>query len=141
MHLDQCWFCGAPAGGEHHLLVGLRRDVRNTFILVGIYQRWKQTFVVVPRCRRCRIGHQIEQVVFWVVIGSAVILALMLLAGAIVWAKPWELALVVLWVTGWLLMWWGVRQHWFRWRLLAPKPQRHAREHPAVQELIADDWE
>lgn len=115
--------------------------MRETFIAIGVYQRWKQVSVIVPRCHRCRIGHRIDQVLFWVMIGSAVILGLMLLAGAIVWAKPWELALVALWVAAWLLLWCGVRQRWFRWRLLAPKPEKYAREHPDVEELVADGWE
>ncbi|TWE30093.1 hypothetical protein FHX69_2790 [Prauserella muralis] len=130
-----------PTDGGHHLQLSLRRDMRDTFVVVGVYQRWKQLSVVVPRCRRCRVGHRIEQSVFWVLVGSAVLLGLMLLAGALAWAKLWELALVVLWVVAWLLLWWGVRQHWFRWPFLAPKPERHAREHPGVQELVADGWQ
>lgn len=119
----------------------MRRDTRQYFVVIGIYERWTSITVAVPRCKRCSIGHRIEQAVFWVLVGSAVVLGLMMLAGAASWAKPWELALVVLWVVAWWLLWLGVRRHWFRWRVLAPKPERYVRQHPTILELVEDGWD
>jgi hypothetical protein len=142
MTLGRCWFCGAPAHAGDQLRFGMHRDLRQTFVVVGVYQRWKVTSVPVPRCRRCRIGHGIEQAVFYVLAGSAAITGLMLVAwvGSRPWADEWQVPLPVVWTLAWFTLWWGIRRHWFRWHRLAPRPQRYAREFPAVQDLVEDGW-
>lgn len=140
MSPGECWFCAAPTGAGDYLRIDMQRDMQETFLLIAVHRRWTATWVDVPRCQRCRIGHGIDRAVLYVLAGSAVVVGLMLLAGATSWAKPWELAIPVVWTLGWLVLWWGVRGHWFSWHRLAPKPERYAREYPAVLDLNADGW-
>jgi len=89
----------------------------------------------------------VDQTARYVLIGSAAVTGLMLLAwgasraGGEPWADEWQLFIPVVWTVIWLLLWRAVRQRWFKSRWLAPRPQRYAREHPAVQELAAEGWE
>jgi hypothetical protein len=120
----------------------MHRDLTTTSFVVGIRRRWKTISVGVPRCRRCRIGHGIEQAVFLVMASSAGLTAFMLFVWVISrpWDDEWELAVPVAWTVGWLSLWSGVRQHWFGWHRLAPRPRRYACEYPVVEELAADGW-
>jgi hypothetical protein len=138
-----CWFCGGEPQPEHQVFVELHRDVEEGLIS----RRYKATWVTIPRCRRCRFGHQVERVVRWVLIGSAAVTGLMLLAwGASrssgeAWADEWQLLLPVVWTAFCLLVWRAVRDHRLPWRWLAPRPERYLREHPAIEELVEDGWQ
>lgn len=128
------------------MAVGLSRDRKQTFIIIGFYETWRQTYEIVPRCRRCRIGHSLERAVRYVLIGSAAVTGLMLLPLTISnlsgepWKDQWLAVFPVLWTLGWLVLWRGVLGNWFGWRWLAPRPERHVREHPVVKTLIEDGW-
>ncbi|RCV54294.1 hypothetical protein DEF23_16165 [Marinitenerispora sediminis] len=82
----------------------------------------------------------------WIFVASALVTGLptVLMVGSNLggspWADQWQIAIPWAWTLVWLVLWAGVRQHWFGWRRLAPRPERHAREHPAVAELAADGW-
>jgi hypothetical protein len=140
-----CWFCGTADLGADDLRISLGRDKEE--YLLGLYEEWKATWVVVPRCRRCWISHRVERGAGYVVIGSAAFLGLLLIAWGASrlsgdsWADEWQLLLPVTWMAGCLLLWRGVRQRRFAWRWLAPRPERYGREHPAVVQLVDDGWE
>ncbi|TWD81149.1 hypothetical protein FB561_2253 [Kribbella amoyensis] len=140
-----CWFCGDQATPGHQARTGVHRDPEDQFL--GLRREWKATWVDVPRCRRCRIGHEIDKVVKYVLIASAAVTGLMLLAwtasrlGGEAWADEWQLVLPVLWTILWLVLWRAIRTSRIPWNRLAPKPEKHAREHPAIQQLVEDGWE
>lgn len=140
--MSQCWFCDRPARAGFQFRAGLHRDVRVIFFGIGAHQRWKQTWVDIPRCPRCQLGHRIEQVLFYVVLVSAAPTALMLLAWAASapWNDQWQVALPPLWVLLCVLLWSAVRRHWLTMSWLAPRPQRFARQYPAVQDLFEEGW-
>jgi hypothetical protein len=140
---SRCWFCGAPGRGGDELRVDLYRDVQETFTAFGSRRRqWRQTWVDVPRCRRCRTGHGIERAVRYVFLGTAGLTALTLFAWVLSrpWEDEWQLLIPVACVLYWLVMWLGVRKHWFGSRWLAPRPRRHALDHPRVEALIEAGW-
>jgi hypothetical protein len=138
----ECWFCGAPARAGDEMPVGMHRDVDTTNYVVAARRRWKTTSVRVPRCRRCRTGHRIEHVVFYVMAASAGITAFSLFVWVLSrpWADEWQFVFPVGWTLWWVSFWLGMRHHWFAWRWLAPKPRRYAREYPVVEELYEDGW-
>jgi len=146
MSVADCWFCAAPAHPIDSLRAYLHRDVEFSTIIIITETRWKQTWVDVPRCRRCWVGHRIEQAIFYVLAASAgltgfslFVITLNLLGGERI-ADVWLMAIPVLWTLGWLALWSGVRRHRFTWEWLAPRPQRYAREYPPVKELLEDGW-
>ncbi|GAA0565651.1 hypothetical protein A8924_5739 [Saccharopolyspora erythraea NRRL 2338] len=142
----ECWFCDAPASPADRVDVVLSRDRTQTFIVIGFYETWRQTYRFVPRCRRCRNGHGLERGLRRVLIGSAAFTGLMLLplaAGNLSgepWKDQWLAVFPVLLTLGLLMLWWGVLDSWFGWHRLAPRPERYALEHPAVQEMFEEGW-
>ena len=78
MSLGDCWFCGEPSRSGDHVRTGLRRDAEES--LLGMRRERKATWIDVPRCRRCRIGHEVDRAISYVLIGSAAITGLALLA-------------------------------------------------------------
>ncbi|QUH05814.1 hypothetical protein HUO13_06760 [Saccharopolyspora erythraea] len=129
------------------MAVVLSRDRTQTFIVIGIYETWRQAYRIVPRCGRCRIGHSLERGLRRVLIGSAAFTGLMLLPLAASnlsgepWKDQWLAVFPVLLTMGLLVLWWGVLDNWFGWHRLAPRPERYALEHPAVQEMFEEGWE
>jgi hypothetical protein len=89
------------------------------------------------------MGHGIEWAAHWMTVASAVLTFCVLFAAAVTESLVfWDLiAPVILWTSGWTLLWSAVRQNWFGWRWLAPRPRRHERKHPAVSAMVEDGWE
>jgi hypothetical protein len=79
---------------------------------------------------------------FCVTVASAALTAFSLFVWVVSrpWADEWELVIPVVWTLWWLLLWLGVRQHWFGWGWPAPRPRHYAREYPDVEELAEDGW-
>ncbi|GAA1535395.1 hypothetical protein [Kribbella lupini] len=144
MTTDSCWFCGRPASVLDSRQVHLHRDVDEA--LLGMYAEWKATSVGVPRCHRCRLGHDVHRVVWWVLVVSAAVTGILLVASGAsrlsgeAWADEWQLVLPVLWTLAWLGLWQVIRRPQVRWRWVAPRPERWAREHPAVLQLVDEGW-
>ena len=144
----ECWFCDRPAQHDHRIIASLVRDRKELDLLVVRHVKYRQTMVVVPRCRRCRVGHGIEKVVAWTAVLSTVItvlpavLALGSRVGGTPWPDEWLLLIPVVWTAGWYAVWIvNVRR-----RLLRRKgwyaPRRYAEYvlHPAVEEWVAEGW-
>ncbi|MFJ2346819.1 hypothetical protein [Streptomyces antimycoticus] len=144
----QCWFCGSEATAmRHDRVVGLHRDVQsNPTWYLGIRTKWQSDSVRVPRCERCHHGHIIEQSMMALSVAAPIAYAaggqldtllgiLPSASGGRVNASIW--AVVACLPT---LMWLATRQAWLPWNRLAPRRLRHARRHPAVQQLRGDGW-
>ncbi|MFC7328816.1 hypothetical protein [Marinactinospora rubrisoli] len=146
MSANECWFCATPTRNGEYLHFGMHRDVRYTPLVIALHTRWATTTAYVPRCERCMSGHVIEKWTRWIFAGSALVTGLptVLMLGSNLsgepWADQWQIIFPWIWTLSWLVLWLGVRQHWFGWHRLAPRPERHARRHPAVVRLAEDGW-
>lgn len=144
----QCWFCaGETTAARHDRVVGLHRDVESspTWYL-GIRTKWQSISVRVPRCERCHGGHTIARSILAVSIAAPIAYAasgeLDTLLGILPSTPSGKVHSVIWAVVACLpaLVWITTRQAWLPWRRLAPRPLRHARDHPAVQRLREDGW-
>ncbi|MBV2364510.1 hypothetical protein ACFPZ0_05875 [Streptomonospora nanhaiensis] len=146
MNPVECWFCSGPIRGGDYLRFDMYRNAQYTPLLVAVHVRSERAWVNIPRCARCWFGHGVERVTRWVFLGSALVTGLptVLMAGSYLggdpWADSWQIVFPWIWTLAWLGLWLGVRQHRLPWRFLAPRPERHAREHPAVAALAEEGW-
>lgn len=136
---EDCWFCGRARDERHGFRVGLHRDVETKNYAIVISDQWQRRDVVVPRCRRCRVGHGLETLLL--VIGIPAIawgtgLLIDGLTGA-AGADPLDrgnVAAIVAFalpLAGWVALVLG---------LFGLRRRRYVRRHPAVANLLGDGW-
>ena len=136
---EDCWFCGRARDERHDFRVGLHRDVETKNYAVVISDQWQRRDVVVPRCRRCRVGHGLETLLLVIGIPAVAWAAGLLIDGltGAAGTDPLDrgnVAAIVAFAlpfAGWVALVLG---------LFGLRRRRYVRRHPAVANLLGDGW-
>jgi hypothetical protein len=137
--VEGCWFCGRPRDERCGFRVGLHRDVESKNYAVVVSDQWQRRGVVVPRCRRCRVGHGLETVLLVIGIPAIAWGAGLLIDGltGAAGADPLDrgnvvaIAAFALPLLAWVALVLG---------LFGLRRRRYVRRHPAVADLLDDGW-
>jgi hypothetical protein len=125
----------------------LHRDVTTTPIALGLVvtrDEWQSMRVDVPRCRRCRLGHYLEVLLFLAGLPALAWGVGLLLDTAL--GNFDALPLVpatALYIAAWFLpfiAWLALRQRWFGLRRWFPHNRRYIRCHPTVRYHLENGW-